>query len=165
MSKKIPPRPPQLHATNSPRFAIVASEYNPEFVQSLVNHTCKELYALEENSIIELFGVPGSFEIPVVAEMIASQRRHDVIITLGLIMQGQTRHAEFIGLSVSQALQTVAIKHSVPVIHEVLMVSNEEDARARCINKELNRGIEAARAAFSMLRVREQLRRNATKKS
>jgi 6,7-dimethyl-8-ribityllumazine synthase len=165
MSKKIPPRPPQLHTTTSPRFAIVASEYHPEFVQSLINHVCKELYALEENCIIELFGVPGSFEIPVLAEMIANQRRHDVIIALGLIMQGQTRHAEFIGLSVSQALQTVAIKHSIPVIHEVLMVSHEEEARVRCINKETNRGIEAARAAFSMLRVREQLKRNTTRKS
>ena len=97
--------------------------------------------------------------------MIANQRRHDVIIALGLIMQGQTRHAEFIGLSVSQALQTVAIKHSIPVIHEVLMVSHEEEARVRCINKETNRGIEAARAAFSMLRVREQLKRNTTRKS
>lgn len=165
MSNKLPPRPPQIHTTTSPRFAIVASEYNPEFVQSLVNHTCKELYALEENSIIELFGAPGSFEIPVVAEMIANQRRHDVIIALGLIMQGQTRHAEFIGQSVSHALQTVAIKHGIAVIHEVLMVSNEEEARARCLDKELNRGIEAARAAFSMLRVREQLKRKTTKKS
>jgi 6,7-dimethyl-8-ribityllumazine synthase len=158
MSTKLPTRPPKFHVGVVPRFAIVASEYNPEFVQALINNTCKELYVLDEQSVIELFGVPGSFEIPVAAEMVAVQRRHDVIIALGLIMQGRTKHAEFIGASVSHALQQVALKHAVPVIHEVLLVAGEDEARQRCIDKELNRGLEAARAAFAMLRVREELK-------
>lgn len=141
-----------------PRIAIVASEYNPEFVQALVNNTCKELYLINPKCAIELFGTPGSFEIPLVADMVASQERHDVIIALGLVMQGRTKHAEFIAAGVSHALQEVALKHHVPVIHEVLLVANEEEARERCINKELNRGVEAARAALVMMRVVEQLR-------
>jgi 6,7-dimethyl-8-ribityllumazine synthase len=127
-------------------------------VQALVNNTCKELYQIDEKCVIELFGAPGAFEIPVVAEMVAAQRRHDVIIALGLIIQGQTRHADLIGESVTHALQQIALKHVIPVIHEVLLVSNEQDGRVRCMDEELNRGIEAARAAFTMLRVREQLR-------
>ena len=158
MSTKLPTRPAKFHLTSAPRFAIVASEYNPEFVQALVNNACKELYVLDPNSAIELFGVPGSFEIPVVAEMVAAQRRHDVIIALGLILQGKTKHAEFIGSSVSHALQQVALKHAVPVIHEVLLVADETEARERCISKELNRGIEAARAAFVMLRIGQELK-------
>lgn len=145
-------------STVAPRIAIVASEYNPEFVQALVNNTCKELYVIDEKCAIELFGAPGSFEIPLVAEMVAAQDRHDVIIALGLIMQGRTKHAEFIGSSVSHALQQVALEHHIPVIHEVLLVASEEEARERCIHKELNRGVEAARAAFVMMRVIEQIK-------
>jgi 6,7-dimethyl-8-ribityllumazine synthase len=158
MSTKLPTRPARIHDAAAPRIAIVASEYNPEFVQGLINNTCTELYHIDRGCIIELFGTPGSFEIPVVAEMVASLRRHDAIIALGLIMQGRTRHAEFIGDSVSHALQKVALKHVVPVIHEVLLVGSEEEARERCLGKELNRGIEAARAVFAMLRTRDQVR-------
>ena len=157
MSTKLPTRPAKMLLAATPRFAIVASEYNPDFVQALVNNACKELYAIEENCVIELFGVPGSFEIPVAAEMVAAQRRHDVIIALGVVLQGKTKHAEFIVSSVSDALQQVALKHAVPVIHEVLLLANEEEARERCLDKDLNRGLEAARAAFAMLRLREEL--------
>jgi 6,7-dimethyl-8-ribityllumazine synthase len=158
MSTKLPTRPAKFHVASTPRFAIVASEYNPEFVQALVNNACKELYVLDPNSAIELFGAPGSFEIPVVTEMVAAQRRHDVIIALGLILQGKTKHAEFIGSSVSHALQQVALKHTVPVIHGVLLVADGTEARERCIDKGLNRGIEAARAAFVMLRIGQELK-------
>lgn len=159
MSNKLPTRPPKLHSVSAPRFAIVASEYNPDFVQGLINNACKELYAIDEHCVIELFGVPGSFEIPVAAEMVAAQRRHDVIIALGVVLQGKTKHAEFIVSSVSDALQQIALKHAVPVIHEVLLLAGEDEARERCLDKDLNRGLEAARAAFAMLRVREDLRK------
>jgi len=158
MSNKLPTRPPKLHAVSAPRFAIVASEYNPEFVQALINNTCKELYQIDANSVIELFNAPGSFEVPVVAEMVASNLKFDVIIALGLIMQGRTKHAELIGQSVSHALQQIALKHAVPVIHEVLLVADKDEARERCIGRELNRGIEAARAAFAMMRVKEKFK-------
>jgi len=157
MSNRLPTRPPKFDSVNVPRFAIVASEYNPEFVQGLVNNTCKELYQMEERSAIELFNAPGSFEIPVVADMVAALGRHDVIIALGLVLQGKTGHAELISQSVAVALQTVALKHGIPVIHEVLLVGNEEEARERCLGKELNRGTEAARAAFAVLRTKQQL--------
>jgi 6,7-dimethyl-8-ribityllumazine synthase len=147
-----------MHSSSTPRIAIVASEYHPEMLQALVNHTCKELYQIDEDCKVELFGTPGAFEIPVVAEMVAAQRRPDVIIALGLIIQGQTRHADLIGESVTHALQQIALKHVIPVIHEVLLVKNEQDARVRCMDAKLNRGIEAARAAFKVLRVRGQLR-------
>ncbi|MFM7374806.1 MAG: 6,7-dimethyl-8-ribityllumazine synthase [Chthoniobacterales bacterium] len=164
MSTRLPPRPPKYDHFNVPRFAIVASEYNPEFVQGLVNNACKELYNLEERSAIELFNAPGSFEIPVVAEMVASLQRHDVIIALGLVLQGKTRHAELIAESVANALQQVALKHATPVIHEVLLVGTEEEARERCLGKDLNRGTEAARAAFSVLRTKQQIQNSTAKR-
>lgn len=158
MSTRLPTRPPKLHAAPAPRFAIVASEYNPEFVQSLINNACKEIYRIDPESVVDLFGVPGAFEIPVVAEMVATHHPCDAIIALGLIMQGRTKHAEFIGLSVSQALQQVALKHRLPVIHEVLLVADEAEARERCLGLELNRGVEAARAAFGVLRATAKFR-------
>jgi len=157
MSTRLPTRPPKFESVNAPRFAIVVSEYNPEYVQGLINSACKELYQIEEKSSIELFSAPGSFEIPVVAEMVAAMKKHEVIIALGLILQGKTKHAELIAQSVSVALQQVALKHVVPVIHEVLLVASEEEARERCLGKELNRGVEAARAAFAMLRSKQKL--------
>lgn len=158
MSTRLPTRPPKFESVNVPRFAIVASEYNPEFVQGLVNNTCRELYKIEERSAIDLFSAPGSFEIPFVADLIASLGRHDVIIALGLVLQGKTKHAEAIADSVAQALQQVALKHCRPVIHEVLLVANEEEARERCLGKEINRGTEAARAAFAILRTTQQIK-------
>lgn len=157
MSTRLPTRPPKFDSVKVPRFAIVASEYNPEFVQGLVNSACRELYLIEERSSIELFSAPGSFEIPVVAEMVADLKRHDVIIAFGLLLQGKTKHAELVAASVAGALQQVALKHAAPVIHEVLLVGNEEEARERCLGKDLNRGIEAARAAFSVLRTKQKL--------
>lgn len=165
MSTRLPTRPPKFDSVNSPRFAIVASEYNPEFVQGLINSTCKEIYQIEEGSAVELFSAPGSFEIPVVAEMVAALKKHDVIIALGLILQGKTRHAELIAHSVSGALQQVALKNAVPVIHEVLLVGTEDEARERCLGRELNRGTEAARAAFAMLRTRQQLQVTASRRA
>jgi 6,7-dimethyl-8-ribityllumazine synthase len=158
MSTKLPTRPARIHDAAAPRIAIVASEYNPEYVQGLINNTCAELYHMDRGCVIELFGVPGSFEIPLVADMVASLQRHDAIVALGVILQGKTRHADFIGDSVSHALQQVALKHVLPVIHEVLLVGSEEEARQRCLDKEINRGVEAARAVFAMLRVRDQVR-------
>ncbi len=119
---------------------------------------------MEEGSAVELFSAPGSFEIPVVADMVAALRKHDVIIALGLILQGETKHAELIAHSVSNALQQVALKHSVPVIHGVLLVGTEEEARVRCLGRELNRGVEAARAAFAVLRTKQQLQAAAARR-
>lgn len=157
MSSKLPPRPVNVLPTPTSRIAIVASEYNPEFVQALVNHTCKELYQIEEKCTVELFGAPGAFEIPLITDMVLAQKRYDGVIALGVIMQGRTKHAEFIGATVTQSLQQISLKRHIPVIHEVLLVADEKEARERCIDEQLNRGIEAARALFSMLRARKQI--------
>ncbi len=142
---------------SAPKIAIVAAEYNPEFVQGLINNACNEIYHLDERSVIELFSAPGSFEIPVVATMVAGQQRHDVIIALGLLLQGKTRHADIVATSVAHALQTVALQHVVPVINEVLLVGTTEEAHERCLGTNLNRGIEAARAAFGILRSKSRI--------
>ena len=139
-------------------FPLVASQFNPRFVQGLVNHATEELRALTPNAVVTLHQVPGAFEIPVVVRELAMQKKADAIIAIGVIIQGSTTHAEHLSHSVTNALQQIAIEHGIPVINAVLSVENEQQARERCLEKKINRGIEAARAAVQISSVMADLR-------
>jgi len=152
MSNLVPNRP-RVASHGRRSFAIVASQYNPEFVKGLVDATRRELGIVSPNCTITSFEVPGAFEIPVVLQEVANRGGFDAIIALGCIIQGETAHAELIGESVTNALQDIALRFRVPVIHEVLLVKNEEQARKRTLGEEQNRGIEAARAAVRVAQV------------
>ena len=156
MSEAIPPRPRQ--SIGKRIFPIVASQYNPRYVQGLVDHACEELRSLCPAAALTLHQVPGAFEIPVVVRELAIQKKADAIIAVGVILKGGTTHAEHIASSVSNALQQIAIEYGVPVINAVLSVNNEEQARERCLEEKLNRGIEAARAAVDVANVMLELR-------
>ena len=133
-------------------YALVASQYNPEFVQGLVDFTAKELMRLVPSARILLHQVPGAFEIPIVVQELASKESNeiDAIIALGVILQGATDHAEFIGRTVTDALQQIALAHRIPVIHQVLSCKDEAQARIRCLDPQYSRGLEAAKAAISI---------------
>jgi len=103
--------------------------------------------------------VPGSFEIPVVAREIAIQNKTDAIIACGVILQGETDHAQNLSRSVTDALQRIAIEHGVPLINAVLSFDNENQARARCLENKINRGTEAARAAVEIANVLSEVRK------
>jgi 6,7-dimethyl-8-ribityllumazine synthase len=83
----------------------------------------------------------------------------DAIVAFGVIIQGATAHAELIGRTVTEALMQISLETRVPVIHEVLLVQNEEQARERCLGDEINRGTEAARVAIRMALALGQLPR------
>lgn len=151
MSKSFPPRlRPVGHSAAS--YAIVASKFNQEFVQALVDNAHSELSALEPGANIVLVWTPGSFEIPLFVQATAELGRFQAIIALGVILEGETDHARLIAEAVTRSLLDISLKHKVPVIHEVLLVKNEEQARARCMGTEHNRGVESARAAVSAAR-------------
>ena len=156
MSTAVAPRP-RLIATKR-AFAIVASKFNAEYVQGLVNHTTDELRSLAPAAVVTLHQVPGAFEIPIVVREVASKRNVDAVIAIGLILKGSTTHAEHLSHSVTNALQQIAIEYGVPVIHAVLSVENEEQARERCLGNKINRGVEAARAAVEVAAVISDLR-------
>jgi 6,7-dimethyl-8-ribityllumazine synthase len=105
--------------------------------------------------------VPGAFEIPVVVAQLArlsSDARPTAIVCLGVILRGETVHAAHIGEAVSSALMQIQIQTCVPVIHEVLLLENEEQARVRCLGKDHNRGTEAAQTALAMATILSKLR-------
>ena len=135
-------------------FAIVASTYNARYVDSMLKAaeaTLKRAGAAE----IEVIRVPGAFEIPVVASALVRRLnpRVSAIIALGVILRGATTHAQHIGESVTQALVSIQVHSLVPVIHEVLLLENEQQARERCLDAKRNRGLEAAQTALKMAEI------------
>ena len=156
MSKSTPSRPPIAKAQRT--FHIVASRFNAQYVDGLLDHVTEELRALAPHGTILVHRVPGSFEIPVVAREVAIQNKVDAIIACGVILQGETDHAQNLSRSVTDALQRIAIEQGVPVINAVLSFDNENQARARCLQNKINRGIEAARAAVEIAHILSQVR-------
>jgi len=138
-------------------FHIVASRFNAQYVDGLVDHATQELRALAPGATISLHRVPGAFEIPVVVRELASRESTDAVIACGVIMQGKTNHAQNLSRSVTDALQRIAINYAMPVINVVLSFDNETQARERCLENKINRGTEAARAAVEIANVLSQL--------
>ena len=135
------------------RVAIVASRYNARYVNSMLRAVKAEL--AKAKVAAEVVRVPGAFEIPAVASALARRLTNpiDAILCLGVILRGETTHAENIAQAVTGALAQLQVEHSLPVIHEVLLLENVQQARERCLDARHNRGIEAARTAIEMTRV------------
>jgi 6,7-dimethyl-8-ribityllumazine synthase len=156
MSTAVPPRP--RLGVSKRRFTIVASQFNARYVQGLVNHATEELRDLVPGAVLTLHQVPGAFEIPIVVREIARQEKADAILAIGVILQGATTHAEHLSHSVTNALQQIGLETGVPVINAVLTLADEDQARERCLEKRINRGIEAARAAVQIANLMGELR-------
>ena len=149
-------------------FAIVASRYNARYVNAMVSAAETELRRARVSGV-RIIRVPGAFEIPIAAKRLARAAHRgpgaslSAIICLGVILRGETVHAAHIGEAVSRALMEIQLAHEIPVIHEVLLLENEGQARVRCLGAKHNRGMEAAQTALAMARVMADLNTRAWK--
>ena len=139
------------------RIAIVASRYNAKYVNAMLRAAKVELG--KAKAIVEVVRVPGAFEIPAVASALAMRlaKPVDAIVCLGVILRGETTHAEHIGQAVTDALMQLQVDHMLPVIHEALLLENVDQAKKRCLDSSHNRGVEAAQTAVEMTRVMARL--------
>jgi len=158
MSAIIPPRPRVL-STGKIRISIVAAKFNAEFTDALVENAVDEIAALVDKPKVDLFRVPGAFEIPIAVKAVIEEESPDCVIALGCIIRGGTGHADLVATSVTNSLQQLALDLGTPIIHEVLLVEDEKQAYARCIGEKLNRGREAARTAVEIVEVINEISR------
>lgn len=140
------------------RFAIVYSEWNTPITGALKQgaiDTLKHFGAKAEN--ISLHAVPGSFELTLGAQYAAEFTDADAIICLGCVIQGETRHFDFICDAVAKGITDLNIKYNLPVIFGVLTPDNMQQAMDRAGGKHGNKGSEAAITAIKMLGLRNSL--------
>ncbi|NQU86500.1 MAG: 6,7-dimethyl-8-ribityllumazine synthase [Mariniphaga sp.] len=140
------------------RFGIVVSEWNIEVTGALANGAVKTLLkhgAKEEN--IKVHYVPGSFELPLGGQFLAKAGGFDAIILLGCVIQGETKHFDFICQGVTKGTVDLNLKYNLPFIFGVLTTKTMEQAIARSGGKHGNKGNEAAVTAIKMVSLSRNL--------
>jgi 6,7-dimethyl-8-ribityllumazine synthase len=139
-------------------FGIVVAEWNAGITNALYQGAFESLVehgALPEN--IFTYPVPGSFELTSGADILLKSRKLDAVICLGCVIQGETRHFDFICNAVANGLSNVAIKYSKPVIFGVLTTDTQQQAADRAGGKHGNKGVEGAVTAIKMAYLAETL--------
>jgi len=139
-----------LSASNA-RFAIVASRWNDGIVSRLIEGARKALkQASAADDAVELFRVPGAFEIPLCAQKVAESKRFDAVICLGVVIRGDTPHFEYIAASAARGISEASLRTGVPLLFGVITADNVAQADGRSRDDENNKGYEAAMAALEV---------------
>jgi 6,7-dimethyl-8-ribityllumazine synthase len=152
MRAAMPPRSFEgdLHAAGL-RIAVVASRFNDEIVSGLISGAldCLTRHGAADETV-ELYRVPGAFEIPTLARKLIESGRHDALVTVGCLLRGDTPHFDFISAQVTNDLSRVAVETRFPLAFGVITCNTYEQALARSSPGAGNKGWEAALAAIEM---------------
>ncbi|MBI9041161.1 6,7-dimethyl-8-ribityllumazine synthase [Lutibacter sp.] len=138
------------------RFGIVVSEWNPEITHNLFLGAKEALLdngALAENII--KWDVPGSFELIYGCKKMIESQKLDAIIAIGNVIQGETKHFDFVCDGVTQGIKDLNIKYDIPTIFCVLTDNNKQQSLDRSGGKHGNKGVECAIAAIKMAALRQ----------
>lgn len=138
---------------------VVIAEWNSEITEPMGDGAIDTLkkYGAEVRTI----HVPGSFELTTAADlMLCNDKKLDAVICIGCVIQGETRHFDFICEAVSQGLTNVALKHEKPVIFSVLTTNDMQQAKERSGGKHGNKGVEGAVTALKMMELQKTLESN-----
>ena len=149
----------EVPAGNEYAVGVVVAEWNREITDALAQgalDTLREHGVKEEN--IRLVHVPGSFELTTGADlMLKNDKELDAVICIGCVIQGETRHFDFICEAVSQGITNVALKHEKPVIFSLLTTNNMQQALDRAGGRHGNKGVEGAVTALKMIKMQKEL--------
>lgn len=131
------------------RFGIVVSRFNDELTSELCRSAvnCLLKYGAKEQAV-QVVRVPGAYEIPVVANRMAASGNYNALIVLGVVVEGETQHAQMIIDTTGLSILDIACRHNIPIINEIVGVRNWAQAEARCLGGENTRGWYAAEAAI-----------------
>ncbi|MFQ3650071.1 MAG: 6,7-dimethyl-8-ribityllumazine synthase [Gemmataceae bacterium] len=142
------------------RFALIAARFNGTIVDDLVAGALDGLrrHGVADDAI-DLVRVPGSFEVPLVAQRLALSKRYAAIITLGAVIRGETGHYDHVAGQTAAGVARAALESGVPVIFGILTTDTLEQAINRAGAKSGNKGFEAALAAIEMVNLLAKLDR------
>ncbi len=134
------------------KFAIIVSRFNSFVVESLVSGAVDTLkrHGIKEEDL-EIYRVPGAYELPLIAQRVAAAKKHDAIIALGAVIRGGTPHFDFVAGEASKGLAQVSLEFGVPLANGVLTTDTIEQAIERSGTKAGNKGAEAAMGALEMV--------------
>ncbi|MCR5821570.1 MAG: 6,7-dimethyl-8-ribityllumazine synthase [Bacteroidales bacterium] len=135
------------------RIAVVAAEWNPEVTDAMMNGAVDTLLTngVKDDNLTVL-RVPGTYELSYAANVLAQRNDIDAVICIGCVIQGETRHFEFICQAVSQGLTNVALRTNKPIIFSVLTCDTMQQALDRAGGRHGNKGVEGAITALKMCR-------------
>ncbi|HDP37205.1 MAG TPA: 6,7-dimethyl-8-ribityllumazine synthase [Candidatus Atribacteria bacterium] len=143
------------------KFSVVVSRFNEFITNKLLEGALDCLIrhgAIDED--IEVMRVPGSFEIPLTAKLLAESQRFDTVICLGAVIRGATPHFEYVAAEVSKGIALVSLESKVPTAYGVLTTDTIEQAIERAGTKAGNKGWDAALTAIEMANLRKILSKN-----
>jgi len=159
MSSKFPGFEP-ADLPETARIAVVAARFNTDIVDELVNGCMRRFNEMGvEGSRVEIYRVPGAFELPVAAKMLARTHRFSAIVCLGCIVRGDTPHFDYVAGEAARGIQEVALTEMIPTIFGVLTTDNQEQALERVGGKHGHYGERAADSAAEMIALVLRIRR------
>jgi 6,7-dimethyl-8-ribityllumazine synthase len=143
--------PQELPSAKGKRFGLVVAEWNAQITENLfkgAEHVLLSCGAAADN-IVRL-NVPGTFELPYGAKLLCQQGDFDAIVVIGTVIQGETRHFDFVCQGVTQGVMQLNMEYNTPVIFCVLTDNTLQQSIDRAGGKHGNKGIECAVAALKM---------------
>lgn len=139
---------------------VVVAEWNEEITNALLEGAVKTMAEMGVKKYnIHIHYVPGSFELPMGAKLLAKNNDVDAIICLGCVIQGETRHFEFISNAVANGITNVGLQTDIPVVFGVLTTDNYQQALERAGGKHGNKGDEAGATAVKMVELKRKLQK------
>lgn len=148
----------KLVAPDGMKVAIVASRFNEIIVKKLLDGAVDGLvrHGVKDDNITAVW-VPGAFEIPVIADKLASSGKYDAVIAVGAVIRGATSHYDYVCNEVSKGVAQVGLKNGIPVLFGIITTENIEQAIERAGSKAGNKGYDCALSAVEMVNLMKKL--------